>query len=207
MTKNSQFQSFSVRSTLNQHSWWRHANVDTPMSPFEASLFLNWCTSLACSYSMGWRIGLNPDEEGADAATVDCCSSVDGRKVFLRRGDDVVSAFGTAAAPTNTLFLLKRVCSGCSSLTISCGNAKSSGTLSCVIVFPLCRRLFLEGSVLASVRDLTTSRGLVEVEKEVRGLVEVEKDVGRLVGMVVVVVRLVVESSLAISSAMARTSS
>ena len=78
----------------------------------------------------------------------------------------------------------------------SCGNAKSSGTLSCVIVFPLCRRLFLEGSVLASVRDLTTSRGLVEVEKEVRGLVEVEKDVGRLVGMVVVVVRLVVESSL-----------
>jgi len=118
LTKNSQFQSFSVRSTLNQHSWWRHANVDTPMSPFEASLFLNWCTSLACSYSMGWRIGLNPDEEGADAATVDCCSSVDGRKVFLRRGDDVVSAFGTAAAPTNTLFLLKRVCSGCSSLTI-----------------------------------------------------------------------------------------
>ena len=76
-----------------------------------------------------------------------------------------------------------------------------------MIVFPLCRRLFLEGSVLASVRDLTTSRGLVEVEKEVRGLVEVEKDVGLLVGIVVVVVRLVVESSLAISSAMARTSS
>ena len=56
------------------------------------------------------------------------------------------------------------------------------------MVFPLCRRLFLEGSVLASVLDLTLSRGLVEVEK----------DVGRRVGIVVVVVLLtpVVESSL-----------
>ena len=70
----------------------------------------------------------------------------------------------------------------------SWGKTKSSGTLSCVIVFPLCRRLFREGSVLASVLDLTLSRGLVEVEK----------DVGRRVGIVVDVVLLnpVVESSL-----------
>ena len=56
------------------------------------------------------------------------------------------------------------------------------------MVFPLCRRLFREGSVLANVLDLTTSRGLVEVEK----------DVGCRVGIVVVVVLLtpVDESSL-----------
>ena len=57
-----------------------------------------------------------------------------------------------------------------------------------MIVFPLCRRLFREGSVLASVLDLTLSRGLVEVEK----------DVGRHISIVFVVVLLtpVVESSL-----------